>query len=208
MAISYPLSLPTSIGLANITLTGQNTVAVSSSPFTGQQQVLKYPRECWKASVTVARSLRDNAEDWVAFMLALRGQYGTFFLNDPLNTTPQGAARSTDTVTISTAVSSGESISIDSDQNSITDYLKAGDYISTGSGTSTQLFKVLNSVDTNSTGGATLDVWPRVRTSLSVGDTVTVENCKGVFRMATNDASWGIETGNAYQIQFEAMEAL
>ena len=42
MAISYPLSLPTNIGMASIELRAKNTVAVSSSPFTYKQTVYAY----------------------------------------------------------------------------------------------------------------------------------------------------------------------
>ena len=208
MAITYPLSLPTAIGMAAITLKAENTVAVSKSPFTGDQQVLKYPRECWSASVTIPPVQKDLAEPWVAFLLSLRGAYGTFYLNDPLRTLPQGSARDTHTITVNGAVSSGSSIVLDSDQNSQTDYLKAGDYISIGSGTSTQLFKVLQDVDTSSAGGFTVDVWPNVRTSIANGTTVTVEDAKGVFRLSGNVQEWSLDTNNSYSISFEAMEAI
>jgi hypothetical protein len=208
MAITYPLSLPTAIGMEAITLKADNSVAVSQSPFTGDQQVLKYPREMWSASVVIPPVHKDLAEPWVAFLLSLRGSYGTFYLNDPLRTEPQGAARDTDTITVDGAVSSGSSITIDTDQNSVTDYLKAGDYISIGSGTNTQLFKVLQDVDTNSTGGCTLDVWPNVRTSISDAATVTVESAKGVFRLSGNTQEWQINLGNSYGIRFDAMEAI
>lgn len=209
MAISYPLSLPTSVGLASITLRAENTVAVSQSPFTGDQQILKYPKEMWTASVTLPTIQKDLAEPWVSFLLSLRGSYGTFYLNDPLRTTPQGSARDTDTIAVASNVSSGSSISFDSDQNSATDYLKAGDYIQvTTGGTDVQLFKVLQDVDTDGTGAFTVDVWPNVRTSITTSSTVNVESAKGVFRLSQNTQEWSIQVGNTYNISFEAMEAI
>ena len=208
MAISYPVSLPTSIGMASITLGTEHAVVVSSSPFTGDQQVLKYPMEQWTAQVTVPPVLKDLAEPWISFLLSLRGKYGTFYLNDPNRVTPQGSARDTDTITVDGEVSSGDSISIDTNKNNITGYLKAGDYLSIGSGTSTQLFKVLEDVDTNGTGGFTVDVWPNVRTTMADGATVTVESAKGVFRLADNSPNWTIGNDSSYTISFSAMEAI
>jgi len=208
MAITYPLSLPTSVGLAAITLRAENAVAVSSSPFTGDQQVLKYPKEVWSASVTLPAVQKDLAEPWVAFLLSLRGAYGTFYLNDPLRTLPQGSARDSDTVLVDGAVSSGSSIDLDSAPASQTGYLKAGDYISIGSGTSTQLFKVLQDVDTNSSGECTVDVWPNVRTSIANNAAVTFESAKGVFRLSGNVQEWALDINNTYSVSFEAMEAV
>ena len=90
MSISYPVSTPTSIGIANIELSASNAVAVSRSPFTFSQQVHTYPGQMWSATVSIPPVRKDLAEPWVAFLLSLRGQTGTLLLGDPNNTTPQG----------------------------------------------------------------------------------------------------------------------
>jgi hypothetical protein len=68
MAISYPLALPTSIGIAEITLSANNAVAISQSPFTFQQQIIRHPGQRWTASVSIPPVRRDLAEPWVAFL--------------------------------------------------------------------------------------------------------------------------------------------
>ncbi len=208
MAISYPLSLPTSIGIAQIELRATNAVAVSRSPFTFSTQVHAYTGSAWQADVSLPSIRRDLAEDWVAWLLSLRGQLGTFYLGDPNAVTPRGSARDTDTVFTSAAVSSGSSIAVDSAPTSITGYLKAGDYIQVGTGTARQLFKVLADVDTNSLGEATIDVWPNVRTSIANNSLITVENAKGLFRLSSNEQTYSINEASFYGISFGAMEAL
>ena len=208
MAISYPLSLPTSIGIAQIELRATNAVAVSRSPFTFSTQVHAYTGSAWQADVSLPSIRRDLAEDWVAWLLSLRGQLGTFYLGDPNAVTPRGSARDTDTVFTSAAVSSGSSIAVDSAPTSITGYLKAGDYIQVGAGTARQLFKVLADVDTNSLGEATIDVWPNVRTSIANNSLITVENTKGLFRLSSNEQTYSINEASFYGISFGAMEAL
>lgn len=208
MAISYPLSLPTTIGIAQIELRAVNAVAYSRSPFTFAGQAHEYAGKMWQADVTLPPMKRDLAEAWIAFLMSLKGQRGTFFLNDPAAVTPIGSARNSDTVTINGSTTSGNTLDIQSAPVSTTDYLKAGDYMQIGSGTSRQLFKVLTDVDTDSSGTATVDVWPNVRTSIADNAPVTFESAKGVFRLASNETSWSVNEASIYGITFGAMEAV
>jgi len=208
MAISYPLSLPTSIGIAQIELRATNAVAISRSPFTFSTQVHAYTGQSWQADVTLPSIRRDLAEDWVAWLISLKGQLGTFYLGDPNAATPRGSARDTDTIKVASAVSSGDTISINSAPASQTDYLKAGDYMQIGLGVSRQLFKVLNDVDTDGAGAATVDVWPNVRTSIASTTPITVENTKGIFRLSSNEQSFSINEASFYGISFGAMESI
>ncbi len=208
MAISYPLSLPTSIGIAQIELRATNAVAISRSPFTFSTQVHAYTGQSWQADVTLPSIRRDLAEDWVAWLISLKGQLGTFYLGDPNAATPRGSARDTDTIKVASAVSSGGTISINSAPASQTDYLKAGDYMQIGLGVSRQLFKVLNDVDTDGAGAATVDVWPNVRTSIASTTPITVENTKGIFRLSSNEQSFSINEASFYGISFGAMESI
>lgn len=203
MTISYPVSLPTSIGMESIELSAENASVITSSPFTGDQQVLKYAKEQWSASVVIPALHREYSEPWVAFLLSLRGAFGTFYLGDPLCTTPRGTARDTDALVLTSNVSTGSSISIDSNQASKTGYLKAGDYLQVA----TQLFKILQDVDTDGAGECTVDVWPRVRTSLTTSSTVKVQDTKGIFRLDGNSQGWSIDNSNKYTLSFDAKES-
>ena len=208
MAINYPLSLPTTIGIAQIELRAVNAVAYSRSPFTFAGQAHEYAGKMWQADVTLPPMKRDLAEAWIAFLMSLKGQRGTFYLNDPAAVTPQGSARNSDTVTINGLTTSGNTLDIQSAPVSTTDFLKAGDYMQIGSGTSRQLFKVLQDVDTDVSGTATVDVWPNVRTSIADNAPVTFESAKGVFRLSSNETSWSVNEASVYGITFGAMEAV
>jgi hypothetical protein len=208
MAISYPLSLPTSIGIAQIELRATNAVAVSRSPFTFSTQVHAYSGQSWQADVTLPSIRRDLAEEWVAWLISLKGQLGTFYLGDPNAVTPRGSARNTDTILVNGATSSGNTLAIDSAPASQTGYLKAGDYMQVGTGTSRQLFKVLADVNTNGSGQATVDIWPDVRTTIANNSAVTVENTKGIFRLASNEQAFSINEASFYGISFGAVEVL
>jgi hypothetical protein len=192
MAVSYPISTPTDIGIAEIQLTATNAIAVSRSPFTFATQVHAYPGEMWSASVTIPPVRKDLAEPWVAFLLSLRGQYGTFLLGDPNMTSPQGTATSA-TVTGSLG---DRSVTV-----AMTGTLKAGDYLQLGSSGSARLHKVVQ----DRSGGGTMEIWPALRDDYT-STSATLTNAKGVFRLAENATQWGISNNSAYGIQFEAME--
>jgi hypothetical protein len=208
MAISYPLALPTHTGIAQIELRATNAVAYSRSPFTFAGQAHAYAGKAWQADVTLPSMKREDAERWVAWLISLKGQLGTFYLGDPAATTPLGSARDTDTILVDGAVSSGDTIAIDSAPASQTDYLKAGDYMEIGTGVNRQLFKVLNDVDTDGTGSATVDVWPNVRTSIADDAAVTVQSAQGIFRLASNEQAFSINEASIYGITFGAIEAV
>lgn len=208
MAISYPRSLPTHTGISSIELRTINAVAYSRSPFTFSGEAFEYAGKMFQADVTLPPMNRSDAAQWIAWLVSMKGQVGTFYLGDPAAATPLGSARDTDTILVNGAVSSGNTIAIDSGPASQTGYLKAGDYMHIGSGADRQLFKVLQDVDTDGSGGATVDVWPDVRTTILDNAAVNVENTQGVFRLASNEQSWSIDNASIYGITFGAVEAL
>ena len=204
--ITYPLSTPTEIGIASIELSVTNAVAVSRSPFTFSQQVHSYAGQMWSASVSVPPLRKEYIEPWVAFLVSLKGQAGTFLLGDPNNVTPRGVA--TGTPLVKGADQTGETLEIDGATISTTGWLKAGDYIQLGTVASATLHKVLVDADSDGSGNVTLEIWPGIRTAPADNAAVTVNDCKGVFRLSSNQQSWSINEASAYGLQFDAMEAI
>ena len=206
MAITYPLSLPTNKGLAKIRLTANNVVGISQSPFTAKQQIYKYTGQFWEAEISLPPMKRADAEYWISFLLKLNGAYGTFLLGDPNGGTARGVA--TGTPLVNGGSQSGNELVTDGWTNSTTGILKAGDYIQLGSGASSQLYKVLDDVNSNGSGEATLTVWPDLRTSPSDNAAITVSNAKGAFRLSSNSQAWDINEATFYGMTFAAREAL
>lgn len=385
MAITYPLNTPTNLGIANITLSAENAVAISQSPFTFQQQIVAHPGQRWAASVSLPPMKRQDAEYWIAFLLSLKGQVGTFLLGDPNCVAPQGSVtalrnlltfteqfdnaiwvKSNTTVTANTVVapngtttgddlvvsilSSGQGISsavfvadgtsayaasiyvlkttgtgvplslnfraslgsgttysilsidtttgfvsfslsgstsgsynvedlgswwristvaegipagsirahvrltsqpvgttvsiwgaqlevgssttayqgvvasygpsvnggsqtgdtlvIDGCSPNVNGFLLPGDYIQIGSASAAHLYKVLTSVDTDNSGGATVDIWPNLRSSPADDTAVITDNTKGRFRLRENVQQWQINEISSYGITFDCVEAI
>lgn len=206
MAISYPLSLPTNKGLAKIRLTANSVVGVSQSPFTAKQQVYKYTGQFWEAEINLPPMKRADAEYWISFLLKLNGPYGTFLLGDPNGGTARGVA--TGTPLVMGGSQTGNELITDGWTNSTTGILKAGDYIQLGSASSAQLYKVLDDVNSNGSGQATLTLWPDLRSAPSDNAAITVANPKGVFRLSSNQQAWDINEATFYGMTFAAREAL
>lgn len=209
MAITYPLSLPTTIGIGEVELMAENVVALSTSPFTYRQQVVQHPGQRWSANIRIPPVRKDLAEEWVAFLVSLKGQTGTFLLGDPNMGEPRGTAKDTPgTPVVNGASQTGSTLAIDGLPTSETGYLLPGDYIQLGSATSSTLHKVLTQVDTDGGGAATLDIFPNILTAPSDGATVTVSDAKGLFRLSTNTVSWSINEASFYGIQFSAVSVV
>lgn len=209
MAITYPLSLPTVSGIRSIVLRTMNSVGVSRSPFTYKEQVFNYGGQMWEADITLPPMSRDDAEEWVSFIIKLKGQMGTFLLGDPSGATPRGSASSTPgTPVVNGANQLGAELSIGGLPVSATGYLKAGDYVQIGTGSGSRLHKVLSDVNTDGSGNATLDVYPSLRNSPPDAQAVSVSDCKGVFRLSANVSSWSINEVVIYGVSFGAREAI
>jgi len=209
MAIVYPLSLPTVSGIRSIVLRTKNSVGISQSPFTFKQQVVSYGGQAWEADISLPPMTRDDAEEWVSFLLQLKGFQGTFLLGDPSGATPRGSAATTPgTPVVDGASQTGGSLSIDGLPASATGYLKAGDYIQLGIGSGATLHKVLSDVDTTAGGEAAIDIYPSMRTAPADGSAVVVSNAKGVFRLSSNETQWSINEITHFGITFGAQEAV
>jgi len=206
MAITYPLTLPSHTGIRNITLRAVNTVGMSMSPFTYQQQAVAHAGQRWEVDVTLPAMNRADAEQWVAFLVSLRGRFGTFTLGDPVGASPRGSAGGTPLVNGASQI--GGTLNIDGCTASQTGWLKAGDYIQLGSGGGATLHKVLADVDSNGSGQVAADIWPYIRTAPSDNATVVVTNTVGRFRLASDEQNWSIRETALYGITFGGVEAI
>lgn len=209
MSIVYPLSLPTVTGIRSINLRARNAVGLSRSPFTFKEQVFSHGGQMLEAEINLPPMTRAEGEQWVSFLIKLKGMQGTFLLGDPAAATPRGSAASTPgTPVVSGAGQIGADLTVSGLPADVDGYLLAGDYIQLGTGGSATLHKVLNDVDTNASGIGLIDLYPSIRTAPADAASVGVSNAKGVFRLATNETNWSINEVTHYGLTFAAVEAI
>lgn len=203
MSISYPLELPTNVGPKRIAFSAISSVALSRSKFTFATQVQKHQGMAWLAEVTLPPMARADAEQWTAFLLSLNGQEGTFYLRDPLGSVPRGSASGTPLV--NGGSQTGQELLTDGWSTSVDGVLLKGDYIQLG----TRLYKVLEDVNSNGSGQATISIWPSIRESPADNDTVITSGARGIFRLANNaNEIWNADETQIYGASFTAVEAL
>ena len=210
MAITYPLSLPTTIGIAEIELRANNVVGVSQSPFTYKQQVVQHQGQRWEASVSIPPVRKDLAEEWIAFLISLKGPVGTFYLGDPNMATPRGTISAGAFVTLASAASAGdETVALTkSGGPEKSNVLLPGDYIQIGTDSSRTLHKVLNTVNWDANGAGTADIWPHIRGTVASGTSVVHQSTTGKFRLTSGLTSWSINNASIYGISFDAVEVI
>lgn len=194
MAISYPLSLPTTAGIARVTMGMKQASISSGSPFTFKRQVFAYPGKMWTASVSLPPGDRDDMAPWVAFLASLKGVEGSFLLGDPNYATARGTVSSC-SVTGSTG---DETVSV-----TMTGSLLAGDYIQLGAGQAAELYMVLQ----DQTGTGNLEIWPPLRSD-HTAQAAIFDAAKGVFSLSGNTQTWDIDKASIYGISFEAVEVI
>jgi len=205
MAISYPLQFPSQC-VRDITFRSRNIVGISSSPFTGQQQVYKHQGEWWEAEMSFPPMKPENAEQVATFLLKLNGMFGTFLMGDPINKTPRGVG--TGTPLVKGAGQVGNELVTDGWTINTPNILKAGDWIQLGSGATSRLHKVLDNVNSDATGAATLTLFPSLRSSPADNAFIVTTDTVGLWRLSTNDIEYNIQTGQFYGITLACMEAL
>lgn len=91
---------------------------------------------------------------------------------------------------------------------SVTNILRAADYIQIGTGANTRLHKVLNDVNSDFSGKCTLDIWPKLRASPVDEELIIKSNTKGLFRLDQNEHVLDISPRPIYRINFTASEVL
>jgi hypothetical protein len=173
---------------------------MSVSPFTGQAQYQTYTGQWWAASVTLVTMDRAIVSEWQVFLSKLRGKQGTFLMGDPDAETPRGTPVGTPLV--NGASQTGNSLITDGWTASADNVLLAGDYLQVGN----HMYMVLNDVDADGSGEATIDVWPRLRADVDNNDAITTSSAKTIWRLSTNAITWATDVNGYYTMSFECVE--
>jgi len=174
--LTFPSILPakTRFGLEYNTRTFE-------SPLVKNEQTLETPGAKWKANMVFDFLTDDEKRVLAAFFISLNGAAGRFYLFDHSMRTPRGVA--TGTPLVNGASQTGKSLITDGWTFSITNILRAGDYISYTAGTLKQLHMVTADVNSDGAGNATLAIDPPIRTSPADGAAIVTVDAPCVMHL-------------------------
>lgn len=204
--VTYPIDFPSDVTVNQLKITPLNSVARSMSKFSYAEKVYDFGGEAWQIEGSLPLMDRDVAEKYVSFLFKLKGRKGTFLF--PLPSNIFGARGSWGgTPVVDGGSQTGNTLNIRGLPTGITNVIREGDLINLGTAGSTRLYRVLDNVNSDGSGEASLTIWPSLRTSPTDGDSITYQNPKLLLRLDDN-TSYNIDTARKYFASFKAMESL
>jgi hypothetical protein len=187
---------------ASMEWTADDTVAVSISPFTKQQQVQDWQASGMEASVSMPPLTKAQAPAWIAWLMALHGQANVFQLGDPLAVAPQGSGLGTPLVNGSGQT--GYTLALRGWAPSAAGVLLPGDWIQIGY----RLYRNLQAANADGSGDLVLSIWPQLRESPADGTAVILNNTQGLWRLKENARKWSETASRTYGLEFSIIEAI
>lgn len=176
------IALPSSPAFRQIELGMNDSNAVSKSPFTGLTNVQSWVGgDWWDASITLPQLTVKDAAVWTAFLAECRGMANVFYLTDTLHAKPHGTPHGIPVVD-GVQASMSQSLATRGWRASTSRLLLPGDLLQLG----THLHRVLNVVASDANGHASIDLWPTLREPTTDGEALTLNNPRGLFRLAEN----------------------
>lgn len=209
-AVTYPLTMPTSVGFKTSRFSLERNVAVNRSTFSGKQQVYDFGLALWKATLTLPPMSRSQAGEWQAFFVSLRGRLGTFKMGDPDAKIPRGEASNQNSGIART--DGARSAHIETNDITIDNlpfgydgdiYLYAGEWISIHD----RLYMVRENA-VRASNHVNIKFEPALKDDVVDNQTFLVANTVGLWRMDANELGWDVDHVSKYGFTFSCTEAL
>jgi hypothetical protein len=187
------------IGPRNVEWQLSDVVGSTINPFSLAQQFYAWNQSEFQCSVAYAYLTQQQHFSMFSWLAALQGSLSVFPFGDPYNTAPQNPAATAPSV--SGSGQSGYVLNITGGSN-----LTPGDWISIqGSGsysTGSRLYMI------TSVASGALGIWPAIRESPTNGQTITISNCTGMFRLRANSRKFTQNLDKTWGLVYEIHEAL
>jgi hypothetical protein len=181
-------------------------IGVSTSEFTGQQQVYRHQGEFWQGSVSFRAMRRNDAALVQSFLAELRGQFGTFLYGDP-DALALGFMGAGGTILVNGAGQTGNTLNVDGMTISST-IAKAGDYFQLGTGAGARLYMFTQDLVSNGSGVGVATFEPRLRSAPADNQALIISAPKGLFRLAENTTQWQSDNSSIYNMSLSFREVI
>lgn len=177
-----------------------NNTSQFQSPITGAVQTLSRKGSHWKTRMTFRNLSGSDRAELQAFIAKMDGQTHRMRLED-YGRVRNGAATSPQSVLVDGAGQTGSSIDLDGASANVTNFFKAGDYMSFNN----ELHMVTADASSDGTGSLTVSIAPPIRKPTDNNDAVQIFSPFGVFMMI-NNPRWSTESSYISSITIEAIE--
>lgn len=203
MSLTYPLAFPTVnnqtlVKSCNLKLA--HSAAISESSTNYKQLVSSYNAVRWEAEITIRPLTNIEGMAFSAFIAGLQGVTKTFRFGNPLM--DYSTARTAEVRT------SDKEIGDNALGITINDNLgfTAGSHFEIGQ----RLYMMLEDLTIGSSTSHihTGSISPPLRSDVSVGDNIIINQPQTNWRLATNDIGWDINESAKYDFTFNCVEAL
>lgn len=185
--------------VTSVTRTLRGAVGVSTSPFTGTQQVQDWGGAWWEYDIEFSIRQGSDGRRLSAFFAALRGPADTFIFRDPFIENPAALG----TPLVNGASQTGSSLITDGWG---TRPMFAGDFFQLGTLGTTQLYQI--TADAAPSGGnMTLQFVPALRSSPANNAALNVVN-PGVLLRLSSAVPAAIGLADVYRFSISAREAI
>ena len=170
-------------GPSNIEWDPMEMVSETNQAFGFQDQIFDWMQSAWSGQLSFPPMTRYSADHWSSFILQLRGMANGFLVGDPKALLPKGNPKGAPVV--NGASQTGYSLLTRGWLASTRAHLFPGDHLQIGY----RLYKVLDQVNSDSSGHATINLWPNLRDQPGDGAAIILSNCKGLFRLQKNEGN-------------------
>lgn len=200
------VSLPTSRGPKMVDIKLYDSIGKVRSIFTGQNQRQQWPgADLLTGTITLPKLTQLQADDWEAFFAECRGSLNAFLIGNPLKTQPNGSVAGTPLIDNTVAggnVARSQTLGLKGFTPSATKVLARNDWIQIGY----RLHMVPVDINADSSGKATIPIWPSIREVPTDGGALITTNPVGLMSLADNDRGWSADETRLTSISFAIQE--
>ena len=198
------MATPPVSGAASVEFSFTDAVAIVSSPFTGQTQAQAWiGADMWSGTVTLPPLSQQQADVWISALMQCRGMLNAVQVGDPMKAAPRGNPLGTPKCPASPVDTFGQpTLTTIGWTPGKVGLLLPGDYLQVGF----RLHRVLNIVNSDSSGNATINVWPSLREVPAASAPIILANPMGLFRLATNKRTWSSDSTRLSRLSFQLLE--
>jgi hypothetical protein len=196
------VALPNS-HFTQVQLTMNDKVVATPGAFSQAAQTLDWQIDWWTGKLSLPPMVRADAQKWIAFLAECRGMSACFLVGDSEGATPSGHANGVP-VTSGVNASRGTILTTRGWKPNQFKQLATGDYFQIVN----RLYMSLEDVNSDGSGDATINCWPRLRESPPDGTKIILHQAQGLFRLAANARNYSLANNRTYSIDIDITECL